>query len=206
MPGVEDPDVRRLPVHNFPYHVIFISFERRLGLMHGGAGLGVDERVLTPAASDELYASAFEGALVRPGGSTAGCAGAVRKSVPGRQLRVVLSLRTTAHRRAELLLRFACASDVHVGFVIDGDVAHTFSAKAAGALTLHEARIDVTQWTEPARETEAMVDFDFGATDGVIYLFESGSDCATVLATDTVTTDTVTTDTVATDTVTTSGW
>jgi len=25
--GVEDPDVRQLPVHNFPYHIVFIRCE-----------------------------------------------------------------------------------------------------------------------------------------------------------------------------------
>ena len=30
VPGVSDPHVRRLPVHNFPYHVVFISLSDRI--------------------------------------------------------------------------------------------------------------------------------------------------------------------------------
>jgi plasmid stabilization system protein ParE len=30
VPGVADPAVRRLPVHNFPYHVIFVRLEQHI--------------------------------------------------------------------------------------------------------------------------------------------------------------------------------
>jgi plasmid stabilization system protein ParE len=33
VPGVADPDVRRLPVHNFPYHVIFIRLATHLSVL-----------------------------------------------------------------------------------------------------------------------------------------------------------------------------
>jgi len=33
IPGVTDPDVRHLPVHNFPYHVVFIRLERHISVL-----------------------------------------------------------------------------------------------------------------------------------------------------------------------------
>jgi plasmid stabilization system protein ParE len=33
VPGVHDPAVRRLPVHNFPYHVVFIAFPDRIAVL-----------------------------------------------------------------------------------------------------------------------------------------------------------------------------
>lgn len=30
VPGVEDRDVRRMPIHTFPYHVVFVSLADRL--------------------------------------------------------------------------------------------------------------------------------------------------------------------------------
>jgi len=33
VPGVEDPDIRRLPVHNFPFHVVFITFVNRVAVL-----------------------------------------------------------------------------------------------------------------------------------------------------------------------------
>jgi plasmid stabilization system protein ParE len=31
--GVDDPDVRRLPVHNFPYHIIFIRLATHISVL-----------------------------------------------------------------------------------------------------------------------------------------------------------------------------
>ena len=31
--GVADPDVRRLPVHNFPYHIVFIRLSRHISVL-----------------------------------------------------------------------------------------------------------------------------------------------------------------------------
>ena len=33
VPGVSDPDVRRLPVHNFPYHVVFLRLPDRVTVL-----------------------------------------------------------------------------------------------------------------------------------------------------------------------------
>lgn len=33
VPGVDDPDVRRLPVHNFPYHVVFIRLKTHISVL-----------------------------------------------------------------------------------------------------------------------------------------------------------------------------
>jgi plasmid stabilization system protein ParE len=33
VPGVPDLDVRRLPVHNFPYHVVFIRLPDRISVL-----------------------------------------------------------------------------------------------------------------------------------------------------------------------------
>jgi plasmid stabilization system protein ParE len=33
VPGVPDREVRRLPVHNFPYHVVFISLSARIAVL-----------------------------------------------------------------------------------------------------------------------------------------------------------------------------
>lgn len=33
VPGVEDRNVRRLPVHNFPYHVVFIALSDRVSVL-----------------------------------------------------------------------------------------------------------------------------------------------------------------------------
>ena len=33
VPGVADRDVRRLPVHNFPYHVVFITLSDRVAVL-----------------------------------------------------------------------------------------------------------------------------------------------------------------------------
>jgi toxin ParE2 len=33
VPGTKDPDVRRLPVHNFPYHVIFIQLGTHISVL-----------------------------------------------------------------------------------------------------------------------------------------------------------------------------
>ena len=33
VPGVSDADVRRFPVHNFPYHVIFIRFDSHISVL-----------------------------------------------------------------------------------------------------------------------------------------------------------------------------
>lgn len=33
VPGVADSDVRRLPVHNFPYHVVFIRLKTHISVL-----------------------------------------------------------------------------------------------------------------------------------------------------------------------------
>jgi plasmid stabilization system protein ParE len=33
LPSFPDPDVRRLPVHNFPYHVVFIRLADRISVL-----------------------------------------------------------------------------------------------------------------------------------------------------------------------------
>jgi plasmid stabilization system protein ParE len=33
VPGVSDRDVRRLPVHNFPYHVVFMALPDRVAVL-----------------------------------------------------------------------------------------------------------------------------------------------------------------------------
>jgi plasmid stabilization system protein ParE len=33
VPGLTDPDVRRLPVHNFPYHVVFIRLSGHISVL-----------------------------------------------------------------------------------------------------------------------------------------------------------------------------
>ena len=33
VPGVLDPEVRRLPVHNFPYHVVFLRLSDRTAVL-----------------------------------------------------------------------------------------------------------------------------------------------------------------------------
>jgi len=33
VPGVVDRDVRRLPVHNFPYHIVFIRLKRHISVL-----------------------------------------------------------------------------------------------------------------------------------------------------------------------------
>ena len=33
VPGVRDPDIRRLPVHNFPYHVVFMRIGERISVL-----------------------------------------------------------------------------------------------------------------------------------------------------------------------------
>lgn len=33
VPGVTDPDIRRLPVHNFPYHVVFLRLSDRIAVL-----------------------------------------------------------------------------------------------------------------------------------------------------------------------------
>ena len=33
VPGVDDKDIRRLPVHNFPYHVVFLRLPDRIAVL-----------------------------------------------------------------------------------------------------------------------------------------------------------------------------
>lgn len=33
VPGVDDPEIRRLPVHNFPYQVVFIRLPDRISVL-----------------------------------------------------------------------------------------------------------------------------------------------------------------------------
>jgi plasmid stabilization system protein ParE len=33
VPGVDDPSIRQLPVHNFPYHVVFIRLPDRISVL-----------------------------------------------------------------------------------------------------------------------------------------------------------------------------
>jgi plasmid stabilization system protein ParE len=33
VPGAKDPDVRRLPVHNFPYHIIFMRLGTHISVL-----------------------------------------------------------------------------------------------------------------------------------------------------------------------------
>jgi plasmid stabilization system protein ParE len=33
VPSVPDPEIRRLPVHNFPYHVVFIELATRVSVL-----------------------------------------------------------------------------------------------------------------------------------------------------------------------------
>jgi plasmid stabilization system protein ParE len=30
VPGIDDPDVRQMPIHSFPYHIVFVRLSNRL--------------------------------------------------------------------------------------------------------------------------------------------------------------------------------
>lgn len=33
VPGANDPEVRRLPIHNFPYHIVFIRLDTHISVL-----------------------------------------------------------------------------------------------------------------------------------------------------------------------------
>jgi plasmid stabilization system protein ParE len=33
VPGVDDPEIRRMPVHSFPYHVVFVRLADRISVL-----------------------------------------------------------------------------------------------------------------------------------------------------------------------------
>ncbi len=138
-------------------------------------------QILTPAASDDFFVTTFEGPMVGADGAAVACGGAARKSHPVRACRMELPVRTSACLTANLHLRFASSDDVHVAVVIGTETVDTFSVRAAGGVTLHRAIVPVTRWTEGTRDATITIDFDFGTRDGVVYVFESGPDCAPAL-------------------------
>jgi hypothetical protein len=130
--------------------------------------------VLVPSKCEQLFVSACNVPIVNAAGAPVACSGPVRKSGKVRHGRFEFPIETSARRQVELQLRFAISARANVAISIAGDVVHTMSADAAGAVTLHSATLDLTRWTEAAQQSTIDVDFDFGDAKGELYVFATG--------------------------------